>query len=134
MLEARPRENGNNFAKNLVSSSGGTTIFVPPRIFKNMNYEYEKNDSEIVRFYSQDYEGKTYYHIRIFVRSFDRTTQKHIYVPTQKGVSFTLDEFPLFAQGVLSLRKIIEFKRIKSAIESDEKSKRNDDMVQDQQE
>lgn len=74
-------------------------------------YEYKTIPGEKLKFTVGDYKGKRYYHIRSYVRSNDFANGEVLWLPTKKGVSFTLEEFPEFTKGLLKLKEHIDDNR-----------------------
>ncbi len=112
MAEKRPRKNGQNLFKRKVQDYGVLDPSVPrDNIMETILHEYRKSDTELLRFTASDFEGKTYYHIRIYVRSQDFASKEEMWLPTKKGVAITLDEFPEFTKGLINLKEFIDENR-----------------------
>jgi len=64
-------------------------------------HRFKKNDLEEVKFEVGEYKGSEVLNIRTFVRGFDGQD-----IPTKKGLTFSLDLLPDFAEG---LSKVITY-------------------------
>jgi hypothetical protein len=68
-------------------------------------HEFDINASERIRFTVSHFNGKDYYHIRVYVHN---TINGDKYLPTKKGIVMTRDVLDDFFQGVIRLEDKVE--------------------------